>query len=260
MILAKDGIHSYEEIAAKTYRIDEKGLVNTYLLIGEEKALLIDSGVGVGDLLSTVKELTSLPVTLALTHRHCDHAGGVNFFKSYYVHKDDKAIVYKILSSPFACRVLLKANKVEGLQLSKKPFHAKAIYMNDKQTFDLGARPVRIIHVPGHTAGSVVFLDPESGLMFTGDDVNPYLWLQLPGCTSLSAWLPGAKAILEFAKDYIPYCGHGEGKLYLDDIQKTVNLGEEILQKKPEFKGKALDYPFDKTVYPRILVARKGIR
>jgi hydroxyacylglutathione hydrolase len=260
MTLAKDGIHSYEEIAANTYRIDEKGLVNTYLLIGEKKALLIDSGVGVGDLLSTVKELTSLPVTLALTHRHCDHAGGVNFFKSYYVHKDDKAIVYKILSSRFACRVLLKANKVGDLKLSKKPYHAKAIYMNDKQTFDLGARPVRIIHVPGHTAGSVVFLDPESGLMFTGDDVNPYLWLQLPGCTSLSAWLPGAKAILEFAKDYIPYCGHGEGKLYLDDIQKTVNLGEEILQKKPEFKGKALDYPFDKTVYPRILVARKGIR
>ena len=90
MILAKDGIHSYEEIAANTYRIDEKGLVNTYLLIGERKALLIDSGVGVGDLLSTVKELTSLPVTLALTHRHCDHAGGVNFFKTYYVHQDDK--------------------------------------------------------------------------------------------------------------------------------------------------------------------------
>jgi len=260
MTPAKDGIHSYEEIAAKTYRIDEKGIVNIYLLIGEKEALIIDSGVGVGDLLGTIRELTSLPLICALTHRHCDHAGGVNDFKTYYVHKADKPMIYKILSSNFACKTLLKANKVEGLELSKKPYHAKAIFMDDHQTFELGNRPVRIVHVPGHTTGSVVYLDPASGLMFTGDDVNPYLWLQLPGCKSISEWLPGAKTILEFAKDYIPYCGHGDGKLFKDDIAKTVALGEEILEKKPEFKGKALDYPFDKSVFPRILVARKGIR
>jgi|LAHS01.1.fsa_nt_gb hydroxyacylglutathione hydrolase len=260
MILAKDGIHSYEEIAAKTYRIDEKGIVNIYLLLGEKEALVIDSGVGVGDLLGTIRELTSLPLTLALTHRHCDHAGGVNYFKTYYVHEADKPLIYKILSSKFACKTLLKANKVEGLTLSKKPYHAKPIFMKDNQTFDLGNRAIRILHVPGHTAGSVVYLDPTSGLMFTGDDVNPYLWLQLPGCKSLSEWLPGAKAILDLAKDYTPYCGHDVGKLTKEGIEKTVALGEEILAKKPDFEGKALDYPLDKTVYPRILVARKGIK
>jgi hydroxyacylglutathione hydrolase len=260
MTPAKDGIHSYEEIAAKTYRIDEKGIVNIYLLIGDKEALVIDSGVGVGDLVGTIKEITDLPLRLALTHRHCDHAGGVNEFKRYYVHEGDKPAIYKLLSGKLACKTLLKANKVEGLALTKKPYHAKPIWMKDSQTFDLGNRPVRIIHVPGHTAGSVVYLDPASGLMFTGDDVNPYLWLQLPGCTSISKWLPGAKTILDLARDYIPYCGHGDGKLYKDDIAKTVALGEEILKTKPAFKGKALDYPFDLSARPRILVARKGIR
>jgi hydroxyacylglutathione hydrolase len=260
MILAKDGIHSYEEIAAKTYRIDEKGLVNTYLLIGETGALSIDSGVGTGDLIGTIRELTSLPLTCALTHRHCDHAGGVNYFKTYYVHQGDKPLIYKILSSNFASKTLLKANKVQGITLSKKPYHAKAIFIDEKHTFDLGGRIVNVVSVPGHTKGSVVYLDPLSHLMFTGDDVNPYLWLQLPGCTSLSEWLPGAKKILALTKEYSAYGGHDVGKISKEGISQTIALGEEILQKKPTFEGKALDYPLDKTVFPRILVARKGIR
>jgi hydroxyacylglutathione hydrolase len=259
MTEAKDGIHSYEEIAPKTYRINEKDLVNAYLLLGEKKALLIDCGVGVGDIRGTVEELTKLPLILALTHRHCDHAGGRDFFKEYYVHEDDKPLIYKILSSKFACKTLLKANKAP-YKLSKKPFHAKPIFMGDHQDFDLGGRLVHSLHTPGHTAGSVTYADPQSGLMFTGDDVNPYLWLQLLGCLALSEWLPGAKEILLLTKDYQAYCGHGDGKLSKESIEKTIALGEEILQKKPQCEGKALDYPEDKTIFPRILVAKKGIR
>jgi hydroxyacylglutathione hydrolase len=260
MTLAKDGVHSYEEIAAKTYRINERDIVNIYLLMGEKEALVIDTGVGVGDLLGTIREITDLPLVAAVTHRHCDHAGGVNYFKQYYVHEADKPFIYKLLSGKLACNTLLKGNKITDLKLTKKPYHAHAIFMKDDQTFDLGNRFVSIVHVPGHTAGSVVYLDPTSKLMFTGDDVNPYLWMQLPGCTSLSTWLPGAKKILALCDQYTPYAGHDKGLLTKDSIAKTIALGEEILQKKPAFEGKALDYPFDKDARPRILVARKGIK
>ncbi len=259
MILAKDGIHSYEEIAPSTYRIDEHGISNMYLLLGKTSALLIDSGLGVGNLLETVSELTNLPVTLALTHRHCDHAGGRNYFKGYFVHQGDKPLIYKILSSEFACKQLLKMNKVEGVVLPKKPYHAKARFMSDGHVFDLGERKVSVVNVPGHTKGSVVFLDETTHLMFTGDDVNPYLWMQLPGCTCLSEWLPGAKKILALADTYTAYCGHDKGILTKEGIAGVIAVGEEILAKKPSFEGKTLDYPFDKTVFPRICVARKGI-
>jgi glyoxylase-like metal-dependent hydrolase (beta-lactamase superfamily II) len=261
MIQAKDGIHSYEEIAAKTYRIDETGIANCYLLIGEKSALLIDSGVGVGDLLGTVRELTSLPLTLALTHRHCDHAGGRDFFKNYYVHEADKPLVYKILSSHFASKELLKATNRPAMKLSKKPYHSKAIFLKDDATFDLGGRTISILHVPGHTEGSVVFLDPTTHLMFTGDDVNPYLWLQLPGCTSLTRWLVGAEKILALANSYTPYCGHDPGILTKEGIATLIVRVKEVLAKKPEFKGKQLDYPLDdKKAFPRFIVARKGIK
>jgi hydroxyacylglutathione hydrolase len=260
MTLAKDGIHSYEEIAPSTYRIDEHGISNMYLLLGKTSALLIDSGLGVGDLGGTVKELTSLPVTLALTHRHCDHAGGRNYFKGYYVHRGDKPLIYKVLSSEFACKQLLKMNNAGKVALSKKPYHAKAHYMDDNQTFELGERKISILHVPGHTEGSVVFLDETTHLMFTGDDVNPYLWMQLPGCTCLSKWLPGAKKILGLADSYKAYGGHDTGVLSKEQIAGVIAVGEEILAKHPSFDGKALDYPFDKKVFPRVFVARKGIR
>jgi hydroxyacylglutathione hydrolase len=260
MINCKDGIHSYEEIAPKTYRIDEHGIANTYLLLGEKAALLIDSGLGVGNILASVQELTSLPITLALTHRHCDHAGGRDYFKEYYVHEGDKPLIYKILSSKFACKQLLKMNKAEGVVLSKKPYHSKVRYMDDQATFDLGGRVVRILHVVGHTQGSVVFLDETTHLMFTGDDVNPYLWMQLPGCSTLSEWIPGAEKILALSETYIPFCGHDVGKLSHEGIAQTVALVKRLLLEKPAITGKQLDYPLDKNATPRVVVGKKGLK
>lgn len=197
IVKAKDGFHEIEEIAKDTYRIDEGGIANCYLLIGEEKALLIDSGVGVGNLEETIKELTLKPVILAVTHRHCDHDGGRSHFKEYYAHEADKPLIYGILSSTFASKTLLKGRKIEGLKLNKGRYHSKAIYFKDGATFDLGGRVITTVHTPGHTMGSVVFLDDQSKLMFTGDDVNPWLWMQLSGCSTASEWIPGAKEILK---------------------------------------------------------------
>jgi hydroxyacylglutathione hydrolase len=258
--LAKDGIHSVYEIAPDTYRIDEKGIANTYLLVGEKKALLIDSGLGVGSIIDTIREITSLPVILALTHRHCDHAGGRGYFKDCCIHKNDRPLIYGILSSRFACEQLLKMNKVKGVKLPHKPYHSHIHYIDDSYVFDLGGRQVSILNVPGHTKGSIVFKDEKTHLMFTGDDVNTYLWMQLPGCTSLSEWLIGAKKVLALAKDYQAYGGHDKGLISEDSIAKLISTIEELLKHVPSFEGKNLDYPLDKDIFPRVFVAKKNIK
>lgn len=259
MTTAKDGIHSVEQICDRTYRIDENGMANCYLLLGGEKALLIDSGVGVGNLKGVINEITSLPVTLAATHRHCDHTGGRDFFPEYYVHKDDKDLIYAVLSSRLACKQLAKMNGSGTIALSPKPFHSKIRFFDESKTFDLGGRTLWVMHVPGHTKGSVVFIDDKNHLMFTGDAVNPYLWMQLPGCTCLSQWLPGARQVLALADEYSAYCGHNNGLITRQNIADLIAVVEELLRKKPRVDGKELDYP-DKDAEIHVLVSKGRIK
>ena len=59
-----------EKIAKNTYKIDESGVANCYLLLGDDKALLIDTGCGAGNLKEAVSKLTHKPLIVAVTHRH----------------------------------------------------------------------------------------------------------------------------------------------------------------------------------------------
>lgn len=63
------------EIAEDTYMISDFGIANCYLLIGEERALLIDCGLGIGDIKGAVEKITDKPILVVATHGHVDHAG-----------------------------------------------------------------------------------------------------------------------------------------------------------------------------------------
>lgn len=258
--LSKDGVHSAERLTDDTYRIDERGIANCYLLLGDDSALLIDCGVGLGDIRAAAEEITPKPITVALTHRHCDHAGGRNFFERYWVNEGDRGPIYAALSSDLAGRTLLKgAPDAKALKLSPKPCRAKPEYFGDGKVFELGGRTVRTINVPGHTRGSVVFLDDKNKLMFTGDDVNPYLWMQLPGCTTLGVWLTGAKEILKLADGYAAFGGHGDGRIPKEGVEQIVDVVESLLKETPPIKGKTIDYPSpDAPIH--VLVTKKKIR
>jgi hydroxyacylglutathione hydrolase len=257
-----DGFHTVEKIAEDTYRINEKDLVNAYLLVGEKQALLIDSGDGLGEIRKVAESVTDKPIILALTHGHCDHAGGRNWFKSYYICEKDTAPIYKFLSSKLACNALLKGHP--EWKLSKKPYHAKAIKIKDGYVFDLGGRQIKTINVPGHTKGSMIFLDDKEKLMVTGDDANISMWLQLPGCVTLTEWKPGAEKILSLIPSYTPWYGHGDGRQTAEQVTKTLSLADELLKTgqkdlKKKYKNKSFAYP-DNQTFPNIVTNVKHVK
>ena len=67
--------HEVTEFAPKTWCLSEFKLVNAFLVEGEEKAALIDTGCGIGDIAGIVRELTDKPLVILITHGHHDHIG-----------------------------------------------------------------------------------------------------------------------------------------------------------------------------------------
>lgn len=174
--------YTVHDIGKSTYAIEEKGMgaqVLYYLLVGEERALLIDTGFGLVGLDELVKNLTILPVTVACTHAHADHIGGNHFFEELWFHEADKA-VFALHTNPAYTKGLL----TEGLPAPLRALMGLAMkkmldidasgayqYFGDNHVFRLGGRDVEVVPTPGHTPGSVCFLDRGSRMLFSGDSV-----------------------------------------------------------------------------------------
>lgn len=168
------------ELPSKTYALYEPGQfeeVISYLVLGDVRAALVDTGNGIGDIKSLVNELTDLPVMVVNTHAHCDHIGQNHAFK-------DVAIIDTWFSRERAsegCKIEDMAQYLEGKMVCKSlpigfdtssyhvpPFRVTN-WLRDGDVIDLGSRKLEVIHTPGHSPDSVCFLDKEERLLLTGD-------------------------------------------------------------------------------------------
>lgn len=201
--------HNTEQINEDTWRIIEGEIISCYLLLGSERALLIDTGNGMGSIGDVVRSITDLPVTVALTHRHCDHAGGRGWFNSpAHVHEADMSLSSAVFSTRIASR-FISAKWTTAKDFPRQPYNAGYTAMTDGAVFELGGRAVRVLHAPGHTRGSVIYLDDLHHFMFVGDNLSHSdLWMHLPGAMSIEEWIPTAVQILELSEEYTIYSGH----------------------------------------------------
>ncbi|MBR0143687.1 MAG: MBL fold metallo-hydrolase [Clostridia bacterium] len=142
-----------------------------HLVPGKDRALLIDTGFGIGDLKGLVEELTDLPVILANTHNHGDHIGGNPQFGEAWIHREDAPFLTRAMSMPPrpAPPESEREYKYTDADLVKPaPYQVNEI--EDGTVFDLGGGyEVETFHLPGHSAGGVGFLDRKRGMFFSGD-------------------------------------------------------------------------------------------
>lgn len=162
---------------ADTYVISEYRhweQTHAYLLTGRDSALLIDSGLGVGDLRKVVRDLTALPVTAVLTHAHWDHIGGFGGFSDRRVHRLERAWLTDFPVPIAAVRASLTAKPCD-FPVGFDPAHYRVFdggvtgVYEDGTVFDLGGRKVVAVHTPGHSPGHTCFYEEARGYLFTGD-------------------------------------------------------------------------------------------
>ena len=169
---------SIEKIDKITYALSEykhSEIPHSYLLIGNEKALLIDSGLGVSHIREEVEKLTDLEVIVLSTHIHWDHVGGHKLFDKYYVHENEKNWMTE---KPFFTLECIKQNLVRGANEFPKDFvlddyeifkKEPERILKDEDIIDLGDRKIKVIHTPGHSPGHICLYDIKNKYIFTGD-------------------------------------------------------------------------------------------
>lgn len=155
------------------YLIDDAGESTCYLLIGREKAMLIDTANGREDLHAIVRGLTQLPLVIVNTHGHVDHVCGNVYFAGAYLHPDDLPIA----------REHLGYAKEEFDKAGLKPCPFLPLCIGD--LFDLGGIEVEVVSLRGHTPGSVGLIDLQDRILFSSDGLNTHLWMQLDHSTSI---------------------------------------------------------------------------
>lgn len=173
--------YPYKRISDSVYEISEFGAVSMYLVEGTEKALLIDTGAGVGNLREFVTTLTDKPLEVFITHNHRDHIGNAGLFDHICISDIDRQIGPLIY--PVPVRMQFANNMAQALSTQRlwknedlTEFTQEDIPavspLQDGDIIDLGGRKLQAFLCPGHSPGSMVLLDDLEGRMFCGDICN----------------------------------------------------------------------------------------
>ena len=125
---------------------------NSYLIIGEERAVLFDLAVNSPELKTYAEKLAGKPVRLVLSHGHYDHVFYLNKYQDVWMNTKDEFLLKKgMLGFPPVepCPIIhgLKAGDV----------------------INLGGRELEVFHIPGHTPGSILLLDRKCRVLLSGD-------------------------------------------------------------------------------------------
>lgn len=161
--------------------------VKSYLIIGTERAALIDTGMGVGDIRALVTSITDRPIVVLQSHAHNDHIGGSFQFDDVLIHPaeaDDLArgMIAERLTTWFATAEMsgplpASFNPAGYAIPGKQPTGM----LNEGDVVDLGDLKLEVMYTPGHSKGGLVFLDRANRTLFSTDVVYlRELYLMVP--------------------------------------------------------------------------------
>jgi glyoxylase-like metal-dependent hydrolase (beta-lactamase superfamily II) len=228
-----------------------------YLAQGNNKAALIDTGTGVGNLCEYVKELTDKPIVVILTHGHVDHASGApNFEEVYMNHADEE--VYKEYIKFEVRKGYVQAQYKDFDKIIESDYvqpKSSSVYkeLREGDTFDLGGITLEIYNAAGHTKGQMAVLFKEDRILMTGDAANQATFLFDKYSLGITSYEKSMKDLLlktegKFDKILL---SHGTGDAPKELLENIISLCEDIKI------GNSDDIPFD-FMGQRAYIAKKA--
>lgn len=228
-----------------------------YLIKGEDKALLIDNGMGIGSLKKYVDKICDLPIIMVNTHGHPDHAGGNIEFEYAYLHPADFDLYRKMCTKEFRAGDIRGIFKESGVvfEAALLDYVDNVLPIQNGDFIDLGNRVIEIILVPGHTAGSIMLYDRNTKTLFAGDSLGIVeTWIYLDYSTSLEVYYHSLEKLKEKKLDINKILsGHLPNEATADLLERKMQCIENVLAGKEKgttcktFAGEGLLYEYEGT-------------
>lgn len=194
--------HEARQVSRGIWSIAEPSHVTMWLIEGQERAVLLDTGLGISRVRPVVEQITSLPILVVNTHYHFDHVGGNVEFEQTTIHEAGAELITEPVPRELLDRYLAYTQELISASKQLRAIDHHYFHLMDSDSeprplpadfdpaawtiapqaptrvlvegdlLDLGGRQLRVLHTPGHSGDSICLLDDASGILFGGDTIN----------------------------------------------------------------------------------------
>ena len=214
------------------YQFEE---VISYLVLGEDRAALIDTGNGIGDIKALTEELTDLDTIVVNTHSHSDHTGGNWAFENVFLYDTPfsrdrlRGRTHEELGNFIGDGMVWKqlTPGIDPEKFQVKGFNVRR-WLRNGDRIDLGGKELEVIHTPGHTPCSISILEGKERLLFTGDMYYPApIYVYALG-TNLEDFIASFRKMTSTPFYHNAMPGHNETLMPKSEIDAVLKAAESI--------------------------------
>jgi glyoxylase-like metal-dependent hydrolase (beta-lactamase superfamily II) len=200
--MSNDAWFATQRLREGVHLVSEPMHVNSYLIVGSRRAVLLDTGLGISSIRRCVEGLTDKPLLVVNSHHHFDHVGGNHEFDEIAIHESGADLLpqdppqhwfpaylefvdavleqyrifreidetwFQVLGREMQMRPL--PSDFDGASWRTVPTVPTSL-LRDGDTIDLGDRSLRVVHTPGHTVDSICLLDEHQHTLYSGDTID----------------------------------------------------------------------------------------